>query len=823
MKLDLSTFLNGCRSSFQQLPLGSYGRLVIGGFVVGVIGLQQLTNAQHSATPTLQTRQPSPSTAVAMYPDQNGDTDTGNMNADGRATGFVSPSPHGPSADDAPVHVYPPDVSVEQRPHEARRSDNHPGNYVASGHALGGHARSNQPHGSRALNRPASTPQAVEEQSGSPIHVYPPGIEPPPRPIQKNAAKPSQPRPLHSVSMAQSGIGQSGMSGHSGYSFAAPQTNTPLVIQPPATLDPPSGHGFTAEVFEAPGYSDPVPMGFAPLNIQPAHEIKPTELSDDRLSWWERDIAGPVLRGRNPITMSLEMAIGLSLSEAPELQVLHSEWFIQQIEITRQDAAFDWTSFVEGVWNRDSNPVSSTLDGATNRLRSRTGSVNAGGRRLFRDGGEFEVSQQVGLRSSNSDFISPNNQGNSRLQFEWQHPLLRGGGEDYNTSPVRIAAIEKDSSFDRFQIGVQDHLLEVASAYWVLVLRRGRFVQAVASWNRSREIELEMAGRVNVDVTPIMLDRTRSEVASRLATSIEAEHDTIRAQDALLRLIYGSRFVEFASNEVVTQTLPMKQSRTVDPAPQVQRALRTRSEIHRAIRDIKLASVRYNVAENEILPVLDMTLSGYVSGLRGNSDIGGSFVNQFSEGEPGIGIGFNYEIPYRNRAAEAAAEQGRIAIKRMQAALQTSIADVTEDVRAQVINRNKFGAVLQSQWESLARARRILKNTQARRDGLADGPRVADLYLENLLQMQSRLEAAEFTFLQSQVRYAVADNSLLRAVSNIDSLAADTGNVGGPAAAIRQASASSDEAQTNYSAFGQVGYATFDAEVSQPPIAPIAR
>ena len=289
----------------------------------------------------------------------------------------------------------------------------------------------------------------------------------------------------------------------------------------------------------------------------------------------------------------------------------------------------------------------------------------------------------------------------------------------------------------------------------------------------------------------------------------------------MLRLIYGLRFTDFTGNEIVTQTLPMKESGSVDPEPQIQQALRNRSEVHRAIRDIKMASVRYKVAENEILPVLDMTLSGYVSGLRGNSDVGSSFLQQFSEGEPGIGIGFNYEIPYRNRAAEAAAEQGQIAIKRMQAALETSIADVTEDVRAQVIQRNKFAAVLRPQWESLSRARKLLTYQQARREALADGTRVADLYLENLLQMQSRLETAEFTFLQSQIRYAIADNSLLRSISSIDSLSADNGVACGPAAAVRQASTS--RWQTAEPDYGQVGHASMSYEVAAPPTSPIAR
>lgn len=675
----------------------------------------------------------------------------------------------------------------------------------------------------------ASRNQNVTRPGSPAVHVYPKHLQP-----QQSTGR----KPVRMISSPQqsfrSGAGHSltlppmpqadssglqmpampstmsgGQSGHSGF-------GSPNVFEPPPFAVVPQDNLAVPQNFQA-------PQQFNAPNQMPGPQIEPLQGQPvDDLSWWESKIANPVLRQRQPISMTLEMAIGLALSEAPELQVLHSDWFIRQIEITRRDAAFDWTSFVEAVWNRDSAPVSSTLDGATSRLRSRTANANVGARRLFRDGGEFEISQTLGIRSSNSDFISPNNQGNSRLQFEWTHPLLRGGGEDYNTSPVRIAAIEKDSAFDLFQVGVQDHLLEVATSYWVLVLRRGRFVQAVSSWNRAVEIEKEMSGRVNVDVTPTMLDRAKSEVASRFATSIEAEHDALRAQDALLRLIYGARFVEFVNSEVVTLTMPMKQSSRIDPEPQIQKALRNRSEVHRSIRDIKLAAVRYDVADNEILPVLDMTLTGYVAGLRGNNDIGGAFQNQFTEGEPGVGIGFNYEIPYRNRASEAAVEQAQIGIKRMKAELETTIANVTEDVRAQVIDRNKYGAVLKTQWESLARERRQLKYSQARRELLADGTQVADLYLENALQQQGRLAAAEFTYLQSQIRYAVADTSLLRAISSIDELSNDMSASCGPAAAVRQAA----QSRMNFSTESMVpiGHATIDQQAAaEVPVSPVAR
>lgn len=494
-------------------------------------------------------------------------------------------------------------------------------------------------------------------------------------------------------------------------------------------------------------------------------------LSSVTCLWWEDLLPGNMLPGREGYRLSLQQALGLALTEAPELQVLQSDWYIRRMEQARAAAAFDWVTFVDAIWNRDSTPVGSDLDGATDRLRSRSVKSSAGVRRLTRDGSEIELSQDFGTLGSNSQFINPNNQGTSRLSLDYERPLLQGAGEDINTSALQLAGVDKEIAFDRFQAGVQDHLLQVSTAYWTLVLRRGRFVQVVRSWQRAKAIAEEMELRISIDVTPGMLHRARSEVAQRLSDAIDAEHEVLRAQDGLLRLIYGSRFTDFADCEVLTTSLPMRLSEEVPPGPQVARAIRMRSEIHQTVREIKGASIRHNVASNQLLPVLNMVLTGYVAGLRGNNDIGGAFLKQFSEGEPGVGIGFNFEIPYRNRAARAAAEQAQAAIRRMQSQLQATIGVVAEDVRNQVIQRNKFGAVLAPQKESLDRALKILEFTKQRREMLADGNNVADLYLENLLQMQSRLENAEEEYLRSQIRYSLADNALLRAVAALDSIA----------------------------------------------------
>ena len=133
--------------------------------------------------------------------------------------------------------------------------------------------------------------------------------------------------------------------------------------------------------------------------------------------------------------------------------------------------------------------------------------------------------------------------------------------------------------------------------------------------------------------------------------------------------------------------------------------------------------------------------------------------------------GLDFEIPYRNRAVKAAREQAHVAITRMRHQFDSTVASVAEDVRQQVIERNKFGHILPQRDETLRSTQDLLKYTRERRRTLADGTSVAELYLGELLQIQERVRAAESGYLQAQVQYSLADNALLRAIARLDSIA----------------------------------------------------
>ena len=114
-------------------------------------------------------------------------------------------------------------------------------------------------------------------------------------------------------------------------------------------------------------------------------------------------------------------------------------------------------------------------------------------------------------------------------------------------------------------------------------------------------------------------------------------------------------------------------------------ALQSRAEIDQAIQKVRAAGVRLSVAKNELLPILDVVLESYLSGLRGGNDIGRAWVDQFSVGEPSYSAGIRYEIPFNNRLAKNRHQRRRLemrqAISQFEFQVETLMSEVDIAVR----------------------------------------------------------------------------------------------------------------------------------------------
>ena len=112
-------------------------------------------------------------------------------------------------------------------------------------------------------------------------------------------------------------------------------------------------------------------------------------------------------------------------------------------------------------------------------------------------------------------------------------------------------------------------------------------------------------------------------------------------------------------------------------------ALRDR-QIDQATREIRAASVRLDVSTNELMPVLNLILASYVSGLEGDADVGARWEDQFANGRPTYSAGVLFEYPLGNRAAQARLKKRRLELRQLTSQLEVATANVRLEVEIAV-------------------------------------------------------------------------------------------------------------------------------------------
>jgi outer membrane protein len=438
---------------------------------------------------------------------------------------------------------------------------------------------------------------------------------------------------------------------------------------------------------------------------------------------------------------------------------------ISETAIAETAAAFDWTSYIESRWDDISEPVGNVLTtGGPPRFRDHNFTNSFGFRRRNTLGAEFDISQRVGFENSNSRFFIPNNQGTARLMLSYTQPLLRRAGYVYNTSLTVLAELDLRIAEDAFSRSLQDILYELTRAYWDLYRERAALLQERRLAQRAGEIVDELESRRDIDVRRSDFLRAHAAVEARQAAIVRSEFG-VRVAEARIRALVNDPLLGDTDNvELLPQdTLPT--CRVAFNLPQsLAIALQRRPEIDQALQRIKAASVRMRMSENEVLPVLNLVLETYVSGLEGQSDMGRAWEDQFNLGEPSYAVGLQYETPILRRAAESRLQRRRIELRNLQSQLRVTIETLKLEVEVAV-------------YEVIAAYRAMLAQHRAMEAAVAEVDYITQLWyrlpvkqstpgtiLQDLLDAQVRLAAVELGFLQAHVAYNLAQVKHKKAV-----------------------------------------------------------
>ncbi len=454
-----------------------------------------------------------------------------------------------------------------------------------------------------------------------------------------------------------------------------------------------------------------------------------------------------------------------ALEHSARIRSVREDVAIRQQGVVEAAAAFDPTLFMESRFTRTNEPVGNTLTtGGPDRFKEQIWNYKAGLKKKTALGGQLEVSQDIGSLDNNSIFLEPPRQGNAQLTLSYEQPLLNGAGCEYNNSLIVLAEIDTGVAVSRTTKELQDHLQSVANAYWDLYLQRAAFVQKQRSFERAKSICQELSVRQAVDASKSQVVRARSAVEMRRAELARAAA-SVRDAEARIRALINHPGLKHAPDiEMIPAMAPVVDYVPVSREDALVTALSHRPEISEATQQLDAASVRLKMSKNEMLPTLSLVVESYVNGLRGGRNIGTALQDQFNTGGPSYSAGITGELPIGNRAARARNQRRQAELRKLSAQYEELIANLSTEVEVAVRDVQTNHREIAGRYSSLRAAHAEREYLEQRWRLLPGDDRSASFLLEDLLDAQERLAAAEFSFVQAKVDYAKSQMTLKRAM-----------------------------------------------------------
>ena len=420
------------------------------------------------------------------------------------------------------------------------------------------------------------------------------------------------------------------------------------------------------------------------------------------------------------LRISRDDAIRLALENNLNLIIARTGPELAQQEVERAGGAFDPQLFLDHEFQQNETPIFSPFQilfgGGQTSIDDKQWAYSGGFAGLVPAGVTYSSSYNVRRLETSSAFSALVPEWRGDWESELRIPVLKDLFSNPASVTVERSEIGLDISVEDFREDLMDEVSTVEFAYWELGAARAEKVVAQKSLQTARDLLEQTRVQYEVGVvSKVLVTQAEAGVAEREVTAIVALNRAEGAEDALLDLIAVPTMEEFESTRLVVDD-PTFVDYTVDPDVIIRRAMRRRPELQVAEKRVEDAEVQLQLAQNQVLPSLDLVASYRLSGLAGRETAPGVVPSPFPKHSSGLtddwfsasqnrswGIGARFELPLGNDVARAELTQRRIVLRRASTRMRRVEQDIILDVRnAARVLRNSADSVAASERRRVA-------------------------------------------------------------------------------------------------------------------------
>jgi outer membrane protein TolC len=361
-------------------------------------------------------------------------------------------------------------------------------------------------------------------------------------------------------------------------------------------------------------------------------------------------------------------------------------------------------------------------------LQLNTGQANIGYSQAFSTGTTVSFQFNNNRQTTNSPFFNLSPALGSMYRFSFQQQLLAGFGFGPNLRYLHIANNNKKISDIAFKNQIVATVTQIANIYWDLVNAYEQAEVNEKSLTFAQQSLENAKKQLQLESIPAMdVMRAEAEVSKR-DQDLTVARTSLQLQELLMKNAL-TRSLDDPALEAMA-VVPTDRLESVQPPPAqpvqdlISEALHDRAELAESDIDLVNRQISRQAAKNALLPSLSLVGFYGGSGLAGplnplynvpgapNSssvpvDFGGALQNAFNNTAPDYYIGFNLDIPIRNRVAKA--DQYRSELEYRQAQLRRQ--ELRNQIRIEVQNAEYALEQTASRVESARKARDLAQRT----------------------------------------------------------------------------------------------------------------
>jgi len=454
------------------------------------------------------------------------------------------------------------------------------------------------------------------------------------------------------------------------------------------------------------------------------------------------------------VRLSLDQAVYRALLNSMDIRVVGFDPAISREEMVQAAAAFDVIVF-GGISDTVSDRRSSFAFAGS---ISRTTPVEVGLRKANVFGGQLEWRFSLTRTRDNSAFTMPNPQYESVTSLTLTQPLLRNAGRDFALAGLRIARLNHRLARSRFRQKVEEIVTRVETTYWALVQARREVEIQQRLLEETRRTYQRVRLRGRLDATRVEIEQTRAAVETRRAALYRAQKVAQDVQDQLARLLADAQINLLGRYEIIPTSQPVTNRLEVDSTDQLVTALRYSPLLEQARLAIATADVNVKVARNQTLPVLNLTASVGIQGLKRAWNKGLADMLSFDFIDRSLGVALEY--PLGNRGPRSALRQRKFEKLRAVAEMQNTADQIALQVNESIRQIETTYREMKAQQAAVEASRLQL---QALEDTERIRAQLTPEFLQVKLQAQENLAAAA----RAEIQAIVSFNNAIAALAQV--------------------------------------------------------